>query len=60
MTALLAQSSDAPARPSPVRSAAVWWAVPPLAIVLLVWPLIGKMKEMARAREKRLTVQEAR
>ncbi|MCW2515909.1 MAG: 2-aminoethylphosphonate transporter permease subunit [Mycobacterium sp.] len=42
MTTLLEPAPDAPERPAPPRSKAVWWAVPPLVIVLLVavYPLI--------------------
>jgi 2-aminoethylphosphonate transport system permease protein len=42
VTAVLESTPEAPVRPAAPRSAAVWWAVPPLAIVLLaaVYPLI--------------------
>ena len=42
MTALLESTPEAPVRPAAPRSAATWWAVPPVAIVLLaaVYPLI--------------------
>ncbi|GLP78063.1 2-aminoethylphosphonate ABC transporter permease [Mycobacterium antarcticum] len=42
MTALLEPTADAPDRPAPPRSWAAWWAVPPLAIVVLVavYPMI--------------------
>jgi 2-aminoethylphosphonate transport system permease protein len=42
MTAVLEAQAPAQERPTPPRSMAVWWAVPPLLIVLLVavYPLI--------------------
>jgi len=42
VTALLESTPEAPVRPAAPRSAATWWAVPPVAIVLLaaVYPLI--------------------
>jgi len=42
VTALLEQPAEAPDRPAPPRSRAVWWAIPPLVIVLLVavYPLL--------------------
>jgi 2-aminoethylphosphonate transport system permease protein len=42
VTAVLSEQAPAPQRPAPPRSMAIWWAVPPLLIVLFVavYPLI--------------------
>ncbi len=42
MTATLEAAAPAPERPAPPRSRAAWWAVPPLAVVLVVaaYPLL--------------------
>jgi 2-aminoethylphosphonate transport system permease protein len=42
VTTLLEPAADAPERPTPPRSRAAWWAVPPLAVVLVVavYPLL--------------------